>query len=290
MFNFWTHFREYPSFRQVALLALVLCAGVAQGQSSPRAELITRMPASYIPDDDIIVKPVDNQLSFYQQYIASDESVETVQSRNQIKIWHDNQNYAEQYGADPSLQGSTFYVPTSEEKWTYFKDKYMRYMRRKGEQPLKDMPKSWYQEYRASNEVDTIDEMESRFKKTHKRTSTGSGLPSSLQQKEVSLWKETKFIFQPRVDQGLVVVGIKGPIAYARAWVGVNGKTEINLQKNLDSIGFRAMYNYEADTGKYFTSLDQRIVENIYARATSLKDPKKNLDDDSLMLLYAKQF
>lgn len=290
MFSFWTHFRKYPSFRQVILLSGVLCASMAQGQSSPRALLITRMPASYIPDDDIIVRPVDNQLSFYQQYIASDESVETVQSRNQMKVWHDNQLYAEQYGADSSLQGSTFYVPTSDEKWGYFKDKYMRYLRRKGEQPLKDMPKSWYQEYRASNEVDTIDEMEARFKKTNKKTSSGSVLPSSLQQKEVSLWKETKFIFQPRVDQGLVIVGIKGPIAYARAWVGANGKTEVNIQKTIDSVGFRAMYNYEADTGKYFTSIDQRIVENIYARATSLKDPKKDIDDDSVMLLYARQF
>ena len=59
--------------------------------------------------------------------------------------------------------------------------------------PLKDAPKNWYQEYRASNEIDTIDEMEARFQKTNKKTLSGKTLPKSLQAKEVSVWKDTKF-------------------------------------------------------------------------------------------------
>jgi hypothetical protein len=292
MFKFWTHSKKYLGFRQSLLLAGVLLTGLAegQGQSSPRATPINRAPSSYMPDDDVIVKPHDNQLSFYQQYIAEDESQEVVQSRNQLKVWNDNTQFAEQYGADTTLAGSNF-VPSSDDKWEYFKDKYMRYLRRKGEQPLKDMPKTWYQEYRASNEVDTIDEMEARFKKTNRKSNSGSVLPSALQEREVSVFKNNKLIFQPRLDQGLVIVGIKGPLAYARAWVGVNGKTEVNVQKNIDPIGFRAMYNYETDTGKYFTSVDQRLMENIYARATSSRTPNAEIkQDETLMLLYAKQF
>lgn len=255
---------------------------------------IAREPASYVPDDDVIVKPVDNELSFYQQYVASDNSKDVVRSRNQLKIWNDNQKFADQYGLDSTLAGSPYFVPTPEEKFEYFKDKYMRYLKRKGEQPFKDMPKTWYQEYRASNEVDTIDEMEERFKKTSKLSHTEKALPKALQRKEVSIWKKTKFIFQPRLDQGLVIVGIKGPIAYARAWVGVNGETEINVQKEIDSIGFRLMFNYYAHNGRYFTSADQRIMENLYARVTSQADPEatdiRKRQDNTLMLLYAKQF
>lgn len=293
MFKFWSKSQKYPCFRQFAVLALILVTTVAEGQVSP-ANYVTRAPASYIPDDDVIVRPVDNEVSFYQQYVASDNSDDVAKSRNQLKIWNDNQQFADQYGMDSTLTGSAFFVPTAEEKFEYFKDKYMRYLRRKGEQPLKDMPKGWYQDYRASNEVDTIDEMETRFKKTTKRSYTDKALPEALQEKEVSIWKKTKFIFQPRVDQGLVVVGIRGPIAYARAWVGVNGETEINIQKNIDSIGFRLMFNYYAHSGQYFTSADQRIVENLYARVTSQKNPNavegEIKQDNTLMLLYAKQF
>ncbi len=289
MFKFSTLSQKYPAFRQFTTVGLVLFAGLAQGQVTPAA-YVNRAPASYIPDDDVIVKPVDNELSFYQQYVASDESKDVVNSRNQIKVWNDNQQFADQYGMDSSLAGSPFYVPTQEEKLEYFKSKYMRYMQRRGSKPFQDMPKNWYNDYRASNEVDTIDEMEARFKKTTNKTSSGKTLPGAFQQKEVSLWKKTKFIFQPRVEQGLVIVGINSPIAYARAWVGVNGKAEFNVQQSYEKTGTRFMVNYYADTGKYFTSVDQRLVESLYARVTRNINPETEVNDNTLMLLYAKQF
>jgi hypothetical protein len=254
------------------------------------AQVPFRKPASYVPDDDVIVKPVDNEISFYQQYVASDESSEVIQARNQIKVWNDNQQFANQYGLSTELVGSPYFVPNEEEKWQYFKDRYLRYLRRRGEQPLKDMPKNWYQEYRASNEVDTIDEMEARFKKSTKTSTSGSVLPKSLQAKEISFWKEMKFVFQPRVDQGLVIVGVRSKTLDARAWVGVNGETEINFQHRIDKIGFRAMLNYYAHTGQYFTSLDQRIVENVYARYTTSRNPANEVTDNTIMLLYGKSF
>ena len=249
-----------------------------------------RHPASYVPDDDVIVTPVDNQVSLYQQYIASDESADVALARNQIKVWNDNQVFADQYGLSTDMSGSSSFVPTPEQKWEYFNDKYLRYLRRKGERPLQQMPQTWYQEYRASNEVDTIDEMESRFKNTNKKSTSGNVLPDKLQAKEVSLWKKTTFIFQPRVEQGLVLVGFRTPFAYARAWVGVNGRTEVNVQQDYKSIGLRAMFNYYADSGEYFTSVDQRIMDNVYARYTRNFRPDSNIQDDTIMLLYGKQF
>lgn len=299
MYSFWTFSRKYLILGQLTLILGTTGAQALEGLSSPnlivQKDRISREPASYIPDDDVIVKPVDNELSFYQQYVASDQSVDVVQSRNQLKIWNDNQQFADQYGMDSTLAGSAFFVPTPEEKWEYFKERYMRYLRQKGEQPFKDMPKSWYNDYRASNEVDTIDEMEARFKASTKKSSvTKSALPSALQEKEVSLWKKTKFIFQPRLDQGIVIVGLKTPWGRARAWVGVNGETEVNIQQTYDSIGLRVMYNYFAHSGRYFTSVDQRLMENVYARVTSNKDPQREkssvYQNDTVMLLYAKTF
>ncbi len=289
MISFWLQKRHYQNFRQFAVWTVLIFTATAEGQVSP-SEHVNRRPASYIPDDDVIVKPVDNELSFYQQYVASDNSEEVIQSRNQIKVWNDNQQFADDWGMDSTLTGSPFFVPTPDQKFQYFKDRYMRYLRRRGEDPLKNMPKNWYQDYRASNEVDTIDEMESRFKSNNKTASSTKGVASAFSQQEISLWKKTRFIFQPRVEQGLVVVGIRGPIAYARAWVGINGQAEFNLQKSFDSIGFRLMFNYYAHTGRYFTSVDQRIMENVYLRVTSQKNPETLVKDDTAMLLYAKQF
>jgi hypothetical protein len=268
----------------------LLLTSVCFGQTAPETKKVLRNPASYIPDDDVIIKPEMNEISLYQQYVAKDESLDVVKARNQIKVWNDNETFAQQYGLRTNLAGSPYYVPTQEEKWEYFTNKYLRYLRQKGERPLQDVPKNWYQDYRASNEVDTIDEIEARFQKTNKATSAGNVLPSSLQVKEVSLWKKTSFIFQPRVDQGIVVVGFKTPFAVARAWVGINGKTEVNVQQTYDSIGLRAMFNYYAHTGEYFSSVDQSIVQNISARYTASRNPLTKVSDNTLMLLYTKTF
>lgn len=259
---------------------------------------ISRAPASYIPDDDVIVKPVDNEISLYQQYVASDQSQDVVNSRNQLKVWNDNQAFADQYGMDSTLAGSSYFVPTPDEKWEYFKSRYMRYLQRRGSQPFQQLPQSWYNNYRASNDVDTIDEMEARFKSSNKNSSvTRSPIPSAFQEKSVNLWKKTKFIFQPRVEQGLAIVGVQTPYGKVRAWVGINGQTEVNAQQNFDSIGLRVMYNYFAQSGRYFTSVDQRLMTGLYARVTSTRDPRRvgvngsNVyQDESFMLLYAKSF
>ena len=282
MSKFWSQCRNYLAFRQLGLLGLLLTS-LCFAQSG-------RKPSSYIPDDDVIVKPENNEISFYQLYVASDESQDVVKLRNQMKVWNDNQIFANQYGMNTTLTGSAYFVPSAGEKWLYFKDKYLRYLRAKSEQPFKDMPKNWYQQYRASNEVDTIDEMEARFRGTTKTTLSGSMLPESLQAKEVSIFKQLKFNFQPRVDQGLALIGFTAPTINARAWVGINGKTEINIQHKLDSVGLRVMFNYFAHSGRYFTSVDQRITNDLYARYTANKDPLTDVKDDTLMLLYVKQF
>lgn len=290
MYNYWSICSNSLGFRHLGLAMGLMLTGLCFGQTAPDSKLIFRNPASYIPDDDVIIKPEMNEISFYQQYVAADESSNVVQLRNQIKVWNDNELFAQQYGLRTTLAGSPYFIPSQEEKWEYFKGKYLRYLQRKGEQPLKDAPKNWYQDQRASNEVDTIDEIEKRFQASNKGTTGSSPLPKSLQVKEVSVWKNTKFTFQPRVDQGLVIVGFKTSFAVARAWIGVNGRTEVNVQQTYDSIGLRAMFNYYADTGKYFTSVDQRIVENIYARYTASRDPATEVNDNTLMLLYAKTF
>jgi hypothetical protein len=295
MYKFWSVKQGHLKFRHCLAVAGLVLMSVSLDQVRELPSPGLRAPASYVPDDDVIVKPEDNQISLYQQYISSDQSADVVNARNQIKIWNDNQVFADQYGLQTDLAGSPYFVPTPDEKWEYFKGRYLRYLKGRGETPIKNMPQNWYQEYRASNEVDTIDEMEARFKRSHQAASdkgeTKSNLlPPSMRPKEVSLWKKTKFIFQPRVDQGIVIVGFKMPVAYARAWVGVNGQTEINVQQTYDSIGLRAMFNYYAHTGEYFTSLDQRIMENISARYTRSNNPNTKVQDDTIMLLYGKSF
>ncbi len=286
-----TVFQKCRKLRQ-CLPALVILSSLPC-----QAQLLSRAPASYTPDEDVIVRPIENEITLYDRFVKADKNDQIREYRNQLAIWNNNQLFAEQYKMDSTLQGSAYFVPTPDEKWEYFKSNYMRYLRRKGEQPLKDQPKEWYREWRASDEIDSIDRLDSAFSATEKKTLTGKDLPDALKAKEMSVWKQTKFIFQPRLDQGLVIVGFKGPIAYVRAWVNINGETEVNAQKEFQSIGLRLMANYYTDSGQYLSVVDQRITDHLSLRitATKNKDLEENADiaranDETVMLLYNKAF
>lgn len=286
-----TVFQKCTKFRR-CLPALVIL-----GSLPCKAQLLSRAPASYTPDEDVIVRPIENEITLYDRFVKADKNDQVREFRNQINIWSQNQQFADQYKMDSTLQGSAYFVPTPDEKWEYFKNNYMRYLRRKGEQPLKDQPKEWYREWRASDEIDSIDRLDSAFGATEKKTLTGKDLPDALKAKEVSVWKQTKFIFQPRVDQGLVIVGFKGPIGYVRAWVNVNGETEINAQREFTSTGTRLMANYYTDSGQYLSVVDQRITTNLSLRITATKNKSLKEDvniaranDETVMLLYNKAF
>jgi hypothetical protein len=286
-----TVFIKCTKFRQ-CLSVLVLISALPC-----KAQLLSRAPASYTPDEDVIVRPIDNEITLYDRFVKADKNDQIREFRNQINIWNNNQQFADTYGMDSTLQGSAYFVPTPDEKWEYFKSNYMRYLRRRGEQPLKDQPKQWYREWRASDEIDSIDRLDSAFSATEKKTLSGKDLPDALKAKEVSVWKQTKFIFQPRVDQGLVVVGFRGPIAYVRAWVSVNGETEINAQKEFTSTGTRLMANYYTESGQYLSVVDQRITQHLTLRFTATKNKALEEDvniaranDETVMLLYNKEF
>lgn len=283
-----TVFQKCRKLRQCLPALIILSSLPCQ------AQLLSRAPASYTPDEDVIVRPIENEVTLYDRFIKADKDIRIREFRNQINIWNNNQQFADTYGMDSTLQGSAYFVPTPEEKWEYFKSNYMRYLRRKGEQPLKDQPKEWYREWRASDEIDSIDRLESGFNATSKKTLSGQELPDALKTKEVSVWKKTKFIFQPRLDQGLIIVGFSGPIAYVRAWISANGETEMNAQKTFESIGLRVMANYYTQSGQYISSVDQRITDHLYARLTATKNPDvedgTRSNDETIMLLYNKEF
>jgi hypothetical protein len=231
---------------------------------------IERKPASIIPNDDVIVVPVAAQMSFYERHVANDKNWKDVgRVELQIKLWQENANLAQQYGLDADSIGSRYYVPTSDEKWEYISRSYMRYLRRKGEEPLKDGSKEWFRQWNADKEVNSIDEMEATFKATNKKSQY---IPSSLQEREIGKTKKFRMYFQPRVEQGLLIVRMTSALVDGRAWIGINGESEVNLQRRFNT-GTRLMFNYFTHNQQYLTSIDQSLGGGFSARFIHSFDP-----------------
>jgi hypothetical protein len=262
-----------PKFRHWLAAGLLLAAlPVAQ---DPIQEIIGREPANYVPNDDVIVVPVDAEMSFYEKHFLNDK-VFSARSlvQQQIKIWQENELMAQQYGLDTQSVGSLYYVPTNDEKFQVVQRSYFRYLQKKGEDPFKQGGQSIVRDWTANDEVNSIDEMESAFRATVRRDGIGRPLPKAFQQRQVAKTKKFRFNFQPRIEQGLIILRMEGPIVDVRAWVAANGETELNAERRFEATGTRFFVNYFAHEGRYLSVMDQDLLyPGLRARFTSTWDP-----------------
>jgi hypothetical protein len=202
---------------------------------------------------------------------------------------------AQQYGLDTQSVGSLYYVPTNDEKFKVVQRSYFRYLQKKGEDPFKTEGQSIVRDWTASDEVNSIDEMESAFRATVRRDGIGRPLPKAFQQRQVAKTKKFRFNFQPRVEQGLIILRMEGPIVDVRAWVAANGETEINAERKFETTGTRFFVNYFAHEGRYLSVMDQDLLyPGLRARFTSTWDPDElapeRANERRYQLMYSTAF
>jgi hypothetical protein len=258
---------------------------------------LKRAPANYVPNDDVIVVPVDAEMSFYEKHVLNDQAFsDKSRVQQQVKIWQENELMAQQYGLDTQSIGSLYYVPDNDEKFKMVQRSYFRYLQKRGEDPFKQEGQDIIRAWTADDEVNSIDEMEAAFRATARRDGVGRPLPKAFQERQVAKTKKFRFNFQPRVEQGLFIFRMTGPIFDARAWVAVNGETEINAERKFDLTGTRIMVNYFAHEGRYLSVLDQNlpVVDGLRARFTSTWDPDQlapeYANERRWQLLYSTTF
>lgn len=273
MSKFYTVFPGCRKFSQFMGLTILCLSASAHGPGATAKSSAGRRPANYVPNDDVIAVPVDAEINFYDKHVLNDKTwAEKSAVQRQVRIWQENETMAQQYGIDTQSPGSSYYVPTSNEKWAWLQRSYFRYLKKKGEDPFKQEGKDMWRNWTANDEVNSIDEMEAAFKATNHTTATGRPLPSALQEK-VTTGKRFKLNFQPRLEQGLIIVRASSAWVEGRAWLGVNGESEFNLQRTF-STQTRIMTNYYAHSGEYLASVDQNLGNGFSARFTSSWDPE----------------
>lgn len=253
-----------------------------------------RAPANYVPNDDMIAVPVDVEMSFYEQHVQNDKNwAEKSVVQQQIRIWQENEIMAQRYGMDTTDNGA-YAVPTSREKWEWLQRNYFRYLKRKGEEPLKEESRTMLRSWTSNDEVNSIDEMEAAFRATNKTAVSGRPLPTAIQERQVGNHKKFRFYFQPRIEQGLIIIRTTSRWADARAWIGVNGETEFNVQRTFDATKTRFMMNYYVHSGENLFAIDQHLVGNWSARATSTRVPASaggaDLEDRRFQFNYSSEF
>ncbi len=280
------HLRQYSGLKHLlACLCLISMISSAYAQFEEFAISGTynfRAPASFNPDDDVIVVPVYVEKSFMERVTQDDngELKPRVYSMKQTMDQWQNQN---EFILNWSLQGTGYTLPNEVQKRQFFERQFFRYLTRKGGEPYKqDLKEWWEQNDDSQTELDAIanEDIVESLGKSKKEAKEVVKISSKLKVRFRAYLNKSRLIFQnPYMDSELTM--------------GYNGRADLRLSKAY-STGTRATVNYQFSNKLLVTFIDQDLVQNVLLRVSSITDPENEnaslRNNNTMQVIYSKGF
>lgn len=296
--------RHYLKFLQLVLVTGLCKALPSQAQQFAsdcpgvpcKTSKISRAPANYVPDDDMIVVPIVIERNKIHEF--NERHADKFQNaKRQLRQWINDQEYVEMYG----LEGTgAVRQPSPQEKQRFFERNYLRFLNSDIEQANNEFLTNTLDQINADEELATIETFEAREEYIVEAQKEATGTEAKkLVKTEVKVGKEKfKFDIQPRVEMGMIMVRFKSSYFRARAWVGVNGNQEFRIFRTFKSTGTRAQANYFYEQRRVLASIDQPLVPNWSLRLTHDKqtaDPELNgltetRENNVIQIRFGKRF
>ena len=268
--QFWQ--RKCRVFRHLCLAVSFLGSMVVFSKPVPDCG---RKPASFVPDDDMIIVPVIVENNIYDRFNERHKD-EFRGAKQTLRRWVTQQEFAENY----DLENRTVFLPTPDQRERFFQRRFMRFLSKDVERGANQNVQQTLEEFTADDEIDQIRAIE-LHEKVLVKAENDSGQAGLKQSKEIKVQGEKiKFGFQPRVEIGMAKFTLRSRAFRARAWVGVNGNQEVYVERNFESTDTRAFVNYYVDQTRTLASVDQRLTEHWTLRLTHDKDFDKAGDWD----------
>lgn len=231
---------------------------------------ISRAPANTVPDDDMIVVPLNIQGSMYEDF--NEKHKERFKaSRQKLEIWMQNRQYAEDYG----LEGTgAVNLPTQQEKEIFLQRNYLRFISKDVQRSTNKELKETWSSLTTNDELDSIAEREDREEYFIKAKNKAGKKQPELETRIKVGSKKFKLRFQPRVEQGMMKITLDSEYIDMKAWLGINGNQEVEFKRRFRSTGTKALLYYYIDETRILASVDQNIKGHLSLRFAH----EKNLD------------
>lgn len=222
------------------------------------AKELKRAPANFVADDDMIVVPMVVESNFYEEF-NNKHKEEFRESRKQLEHWINQEQYAKAYG----LEDAGFIdLPTVEQKEKFLQRNYLRFLQKDVESSNQDTLQTWAKSWKADDEIDSIKNNAQREEFIVKaKRDRGQRVVKAEKVVKVA-GKKFKLDIQPRVEMGMVKVRLRSEYIEVRAWLGVNGNQEINIEHTFSSTGTYAMVNHYIEQKRTLAAIDQRLADN----------------------------
>jgi hypothetical protein len=218
-------------------------------------------------DDDMIVVPMIVERSFYDEFNEKHKE-KFRESRQKLEGWILQEQYAKDYG----LEDADFInLPTPEEKERFFNRNYLRFIQKDVERSNQETIQGIVKDWNADDEIDAIRNTELRGEYIVKaKRARGQKVVEASETVKVGQSK-FKIDFQPRLEQGMVMIKLKSSFIKVRAWLGINGKQELFAEKKISATNTRFLANYYIDENRMLAAVQQPLGNNWSMRLTHQK-------------------
>ncbi len=227
-----------------------------------------RAPANVVPDDDMIVVPLNIEGNIYEDFNEKHKD-KFKASRQKLELWMQNEQYAKDYG----LEGTgAVRLPTQDEKEDFLKRNYLRFLSKDVQRSTNGALKNTWSSLTTNDEIDSISEYEDREEYFVRAKNSNTKKEPQLETRIKVGKRKFKLRFQPRFEQGAMKITLKSEFVNLKALLGVNGNQEVKFEKKWNSTNTKALLYYYIDESRVLASVDQKIEGGLSLRFVHEKD------------------
>lgn len=227
-----------------------------------------RAPANIVPDDDMIIVPLNIEGNIYEDFNEKYKD-KFKASRQKLELWMQNEQYAKDYG----LEGTgAVNLPTQDQKEDFLKRNYLRFITKDVQRSTNGTLNETWSNLTTNDEIDAISEREDREEYFIRAKNSNAGKEPQLETRIKVGKRKFKLRFQPRFEQGAMKITLKSEFIDLKALLGVNGNQEVKFERKWKSTNTKALLYYYIDESRVLASVDQKIKGKLTLRFTHEKD------------------
>lgn len=244
----------------------------------------SRKPANFMPDDDLIMVPIQYESPFLARVIDVNNP-QMQELKLQLDHWTNQQIYVEDWGLESS---NTTTIPTSEEKFRYFQRTFFRYAGRQARDPVRQEVRSWWYEWTAEQEVQAIINSDQEI---NAENATDLGKKIS-KQKVIKENDKFQFRFKPQPLKGFASLSMTSGYVNANAIMGINGRVEVKVDRHFHNLGIYAMANINVSDDVRIAYIQKQLTEKLSLGLSHTKSDSilSTFEDNRLTFQYYTAF
>ena len=233
---------------------------------NPYTKSVSRSPGNFVPDEEASDLP-SNVVLWYENILVPDQAGVMNRMRSTYQSWEKTEEYARNWNVEST---GLYDIKEQEDRVKLFNRQILKYV-----------------DKRLSGEIKNAEEGSTLH-------TVGHVQKALKPQTKVEVSKYFKLKFKARPIQGRGFMIVENPWLNNSTTVKINGNVNININKDISSLGLKANLDYEVNEGLYVASLNKKITNEITARVTSSQSHGEmafiDFDQQKFELFYSLPF